>query len=331
MTAPSLAERLTPAVRRRITIGAWLVATVLVVAAFYAIGWRKTLEALSRAHGGWLLVAVLANLAIIALWAWQSIIFLPPGRHVGFSRMFEVQALTTTATNTAPAFFGEAAGIAALAERGGVGAAVALSVFAQHHMVEGIAKVVVLLVAAHAAPLPAWMDRSLIGLTIAVGTLVVVLYVVAAIAARRPDQQVPTGASRAARLRAAVIHWANGLVALRSPGRFALGLAIALAMKAAEAFGWFAVQQAFGVTLGLRAPVLALTAVNLASALSATPGNIGVYEGAAFLVYRSFDLTHDLALAISVTGHLCYLLPLVGAGYVILTVRQLRGRRDSSS
>lgn len=303
-------SKLSPATRRAILIGTWLVATALVVLAFRAIGWRKTMAALARADARWLVAAVVANVGIVALWAWQSIVFLPRDRHVPYARMFEVTALTGTATNTAPAGFGEAAGIAALAERAGVGAAIALSVFAQHHLVEGFAKLVEIVLAAHFAPLPPWVRRSLVALTALVAGGTLALFVLARQAARGP---------------AFLRHWASGLVAMRSPGRFALGLLIALGMKGAEALGWLAVQHAFGLSLGAGVPILTLTAVNLASVLSATPGNIGIYEAAAFFVYSRQGVPHDLALAVGVTGHLCYLAALAGMGWVLLSVRGVLG------
>jgi uncharacterized membrane protein YbhN (UPF0104 family) len=142
------------------------------------------------------------------------------------------------------------------------------------------------------------------------------------------------GGGRRARLRAFVARWAAGLEALRAPHRFALALLAALVMKAAEAGGWFAVERAFAhgggllpATLPKASPLLALAAVSLASAISASPGNVGIYELAAFGAYRRLGVGSDAALALAVAGHVCYMLPFVGAGWVILTVRAVRRRR----
>jgi len=312
-------QRLSPAARRWIALGTWVVATALVAVAFHAIGWQKTVHALRQASVPWLLAAALANLSILALWAWQSLVFLPDDCRVSFGRMFEVTALTTTATNTAPAFLGQAAGVGLLAERGGVGMAVSLSVLAQHQMVEGIAKIAMLFAAAHVAPLPKWMHDALVGLTVGVGLLIAVLVASAVSAARRPAHR------SVGRLRAFVERWAAGLVALRSPRRFALGLAIALLMKLAEAGGWLAVERAFHVAPRAGSPFLALAAVNIASAASASPGNLGVYEAAGFFVYTYLHLPRDVAFALAVAGHLCYLLPLAGCGWVLLSWEEIRG------
>jgi len=235
-----------------------------------------------------------------------------------------------------PALLGHAAGVALLAGRGGVGTAGALSVLSQHQAVEGLTKLAMLGAAALAAPLPAWMRAALGGLAVVALSFIGVL-LVAALRARTADPDaapVPppaADAARGARLRAFVARWAAGLEALRAPRRFALAVLSALLMKVAEAGGWLAVERAFAQVPGVlpaglppASPLLALAAVSLASALSATPGNVGVYEFAASEAYRRMGASSDAALALAVAGHVCYLLPFVGAGYVLLTARELR-------
>src|SRR5215218_4350756 len=143
--------------RRWVTPVSWLVATAAVAIAFRAVGARRAMTALAGASLPWLALAVLANLGVIALWAWQTWLLAPRAARLRFGRALEVQALTATATNTIPALLGHAAGVALLAGRGGVGTAGALSVLSQHQAVEGLAKLALLGAAALAAPLPAWM------------------------------------------------------------------------------------------------------------------------------------------------------------------------------
>jgi uncharacterized membrane protein YbhN (UPF0104 family) len=367
VSAPSLAvparrRTLGPGARRAVAVAAWLVATVLVVLALRAVGTRAALDAARGARPGWLVVAALCFLGVIALWAWQSLLLLPRSARVSYRRIFEVQALTATAANTIPAFLGHATGVALLAERTGVGTAAALGVFAQHNLVEGFAKLALLLAAAQVAPLAPWM-RQAVGVIAAGFGLLAVGLAGAAWAARRraprhEDRHLPSeavgltpdaaphaadaapsltvaaassgaGAERRARGRLAtlgtfVVSWAAGLDALRSPRRLALAFASGLLMKVAEWGGWVAVEQAFGGAPGRGSAVLALAATNVASAVSVSPGNLGVYEGAAFAVYRALGVPPDRAMAMAVVAHLAYLVPFMGAGWAILTARQLR-------
>ena len=341
-------SRLSPGARRAIAVSAWLVATLLVVLALRAVGWRETLAAASQARVPWLLVASACHLGVVVLWAWQTWILLPDAVRPHFGRVFEVQAITATAQNTIPAFLGQATGVAVLADRGGVGTPAALSVLAQHSLIEAVAKLATLAAAAQVAPLPAWMRRAVALLGVGLALLAVGLAVAAWMArhrAPRTDDALPPSLALGmvpepapapddrrvpglwARVRAFLVSWAAALDALRSPRRLALALASGLLMKVAEASGWWAVERAFGIAPRPGSPLLVLAATNLASALPASPGNLGVYEGAAAVAYGALGVPRDLALALGIVGHAVYLLPFVGAGWIVLSLGQLRSRR----
>jgi uncharacterized membrane protein YbhN (UPF0104 family) len=347
-TTADTPRRLSPGARRAVALSAWVVATLLVVLALRAVGWRETLAAASRARLPWLVLASVCHASVVVLWAWQTWLLLPDAVRARFGRIVEVQAITATAQNTIPAFLGQATGVAVLAERGGAGTAAALSVLAQHSLIEALAKLATLAVAAQIAPLPPWMRRAVLVLGVALALLALALFAAAWMArerAPRADDALPPSLAvglaeeppapaadrRApgpwARLRAFVVSWAAALDALRSPRRLALAVASGLRMKVAEAGGWTAVERAFGVAPRPGSAVLVLAATNLASALPASPGNLGVYEGAALLAYTALGVPRDQALALGIVGHIVYLVPFVGMGWIVLSVAQLRGRR----
>ncbi len=343
--------------RFALSAAAWLAGTALVVLALRAVGWSAAIAAVRRAHPLWLALAVCCHGSIVFLWAWQTYVLLPrgadgraapaaDGSRVTYARCAEVQALTATASNTVPAFLGQATGVALLSERAGIGTAGALSVFAQHNLVEGFAKIGVLFAAAQVAPLPHWMREALVALaggmvllTAALGTAAWYARQHTARAAASggaPVPNIPPEADRRrrdplARFRAFVVSWAATLDALRHPGQLAAALALAASMKLAEAGGWWAIERAFDVAPRRGSPILALAATNLASAIPASPGNLGVYEGAAFSAYHLLlGVPRETAIALALLGHVCYLIPLVGIGWAILSVRQLvafRARR----
>ncbi|MGZ8469223.1 MAG: lysylphosphatidylglycerol synthase transmembrane domain-containing protein [Gemmatirosa sp.] len=342
------ASRLSPGARRAVALSAWIVATLLVVLALRAVGWRETLAAASQARLPWLVVASVCHATVVTLWAWQTWLLLPEAVRARFGRIVEVQAITATAQNTIPAFLGQATGVAVLAERGGAGTAAALSVLAQHSLIEALAKLATLAVAAQVAPLPPWMRRAVLVLGVALALLALGLFGAAWLArgrAPRAEDALPPslaiGLAEEApaavvehrapglwpRLRAFVVSWAAALDALRSPRRLALAVVSGLLMKVAEAGGWTAVERTFGVAPRPGSAVLVLAATNLASALPASPGNLGVYEGAALLAYTALGVPRDQALALGIVGHIVYLVPFVGMGWVVLSVGQLRGRR----
>lgn len=326
---PAGRARLSPRARLALALLAWSAATVLVVVALRAVGWEAAVAAVRQARPAWLLAAVGCHATIVVLWAWQTYVLLPrPARApapVRFGRMFEVQALTATAANTVPAFLGQATGVALLAERAGVGTAGALGVFAQHNLVEGLAKLAMVGAATLVVPLPARMRQALVALAVGTTALVVLLGAAAWAAQRRSVMPgtVP-GSGRTSRAQALVVRWATSLDALRDPRRLGTALLAALLMKVAEGAGWWAVERALAVRTRSGSPVLALAATNLASAIPASPGNLGVYEGAAFTAYHVLlGVPRDTAIALALVGHVVYLLPLVGMGWALLSMRQL--------
>ncbi|GJG85729.1 hypothetical protein tb265_09100 [Gemmatimonadetes bacterium T265] len=351
-------RRLSKRARIALSAAAWLVGTALVVLALRAVGWHEALAAVRRANPLWLAAAVCCYGSIVFLWAWQTYVLLPrgpdgraapaaDGSHITYARCVEVQALTATASNTVPAFLGQATGVALLSERVGIGTAGALSVFAQHNLVEGFTKIGVLFAAAQVAPLPPWMRKALVALAVAMTLLTTALGAAAWYARRQRARgeraavapaaadapNVPAGGDRRrrdplGRFRAFVVSWAASLDALRHPGQLAAAFAIAVLMKVAEAAGWRAIEHAFAVSPRPGSPILALAATNLASAIPASPGNLGVYEGAAFSAYHLLlGVPRETAIALALLGHLCYLIPLVGIGWAILSARQLAGLR----
>jgi uncharacterized membrane protein YbhN (UPF0104 family) len=320
----SAAARLSPRARLLLALALWAVATALVVVAFRAVGGRAALDAMRAAHAPWLALAVGCHAAVIALWAWQTWLLLPRARRAPYARLLEVQALGAAAANTIPAFLGTATGVALLAEAGGAGMAAALGVYAQHNVAEGAAKLVTLAVAARVAPLPPWMERAVAALAAGLGALLVGLALVVWLVRRRPPPSARAGEGWRARAHRFVAAWAATLDALRTP-RFALAIAVGVAMKAAEAGGWWAVERALGVAPRAGSAVLTLAATNLASAVPLSPGNLGVYEGAAFGVYHGLlGVPRASAVALAVVGHATYLAAFVGLGWAWLTVRQLR-------
>jgi uncharacterized membrane protein YbhN (UPF0104 family) len=302
-----------------------------VLLALRAVGGAGALAAVRGARPAWLAAAVACHALVIVLWAWQTRVLLP--RAAGappatYARVFETQALMATASNTMPAFLGQAAGVAVLAERTGVGAAGALGVYAQHNLAEGVAKVAMVLAAAQVVPLPPRMRQALLALAAATLALVVVLGAAAWSARRPPGPGAPATPGRGARLRALAARWAASLDALRDPRRTAAALAIALLMKAAEGAGWWAVERALAAAPPPGSAAVALAATSLASAVQASPGNLGVYEGAAYAAYHVLlGVPRDAAAALAVVGHAAYLVPFVGIGWAVLSARQLAAAR----
>jgi uncharacterized membrane protein YbhN (UPF0104 family) len=258
---------------------------------------RRALRVVEHTDAWWLVLAVAGNLLIQPFGALQWRSLLPDGVDIGARRMLRLFALTSVANNTTPSLIGHATGAMLLANEPGVGRANALSVVALDQICVGVAKIVVIGVAATLLPLPPWMKQGFAGLLLLVGALLVVAVVVAA---RTPY-----------------------LVVLRRPRRVARGVLFALCVKAAEGAAIACVQHAFGLDVTPRLVMAVLAASALGSVVPIAPANIGTYEAASYGAYRFLGLSAESALGIALVQHICQLLPAVGAGYVLLSMPKL--------
>ena len=120
---------------------------------------------------------------------------------------------------------------------------------------------------------------------------------------------------------------ADNLEALRQPKKLSVTVVLALLQKLVEALAIASVLMAFGISTPWWGVLAVLVAVNLSTVVSVTPANLGVYEGAAFLVYRALGVGSDTAVALAIVQHVVYLIPLAGIGWIISSVRPLRVNR----
>jgi uncharacterized membrane protein YbhN (UPF0104 family) len=146
----------------------------------------------------------------------------------------------------------------------------------------------------------------------------------------RPRPEAPSSfLNRVRRFGAA---WAERMETLRSARQSVTALLFALGTKVAEGAGLLAVQTAFGVELTLGGTALVLAAVTLGAMLPVSPGNVGTYEAGAFLAYRHLGVDPGMATILAVTGHICFMIPSVGIGYLVGTARSIpMARREVTS
>ena len=290
---------------------AWLLAgiaaTVFLVVFYRPFDWREVGAHLAQARPAWIAVALAANLLILVSWTalWRQ--FLPRTVQVGWGRMAEIVALSAAGMNTLPFMGGHALSVALLTKRGGTGVEVAAAVMALDQLCEGLCKVVLLLLAMSVAPLPEWMRRAVW----VIGASMALLLVGLVWLSRRP-----AAPGRLAR-------WAGHFEILRHPRRWLGGFALSAGTKLAEAAGIWAAQQACGVELPVATLAVVLAAVSIATMISVSPGNLGVYEAAAVAAYLLLGVPADQALALAFVQHACLLAAMILPGYAITAWRGL--------
>lgn len=332
MTSLSNGSPHVPAQRREFRLFAfalWAALGVALVIVTRTLPWRSTVQLMGGVAVPWLGAAVAAYGLVLVIWAAEWRLLAPGALRRAYSRMFEVVATMASVLNSIPFFAGETTGVVLLVERAGMTRGAALSVLAMDQLLSGLAKLAVLAAAALFAPLPPWLRTGVLAL---VAGVTVLLLVLAAMAHRWENMRArllstPTPLRR---LAARVASLGTHLDALREMRRAWRVVALALGKKVVELLGILAVQLAFGLDPSLRGAVLVLAAVSVSSLAPVTPANLGVYEAAVFAAYRYTGVGADVALGLSVLQHLCFLLPMLCTGYVMLTVRQLAPRRLAS-
>ena len=316
MTTPRAAGR-----GPRATLALWIAATLLLALAARGAGWHRVAEIGARLDAAWVFVAVCGNLAIQPFAAIQWRLLLPVGQRIRLREMLSITAVSSLAMTTAPALIGHASSVHLLARQPGIGHGTALSVLALDQLTEGLAKVIVVLLAILVLPVPAWMRQGAVGLACIVGLLLVGLIV----AARSHDLLARWASTARPRSpRALFARWANRLETLRTPPRFVAALLACLGMKLVEGLAIVAAQQALGVDLPPSSAILVLAAAGFGTMVPLAPGNLGTYEAAVVVAYKWLGLSTGDAVALAVVQHLAYLTASAGAGYAVLSAGQVR-------
>lgn len=292
----------------------WVFAAGLFYLGLQSIDLDRAWSEFSRADPFWLLLAVFFNVSILGVWASLWYLLLPRKSSVSFARIFQANSFMSTSCNTIPFPGGHAVGVMALARRAKVGHTVALSVLALDQLMEGFAKIFVLTLVAIFVPLPDRMGQGILVFVFAICLFASIMFY---FAHKKPGVREENG-SLTGKVKAFVSRWSAHMEALRDLRTFSSGLFLAFLMMFAQTLGIWAVQKSLGLDLPWWAPILAMGALNLATVLPITPGNFGVYEGTAFLVYQFCGLGPESALSLALLQHFCFLIPMVGTGYLVL-------------
>lgn len=302
----------------------WALLTIALVVAGRDLPWANAISALRTMSPGYLVIAVALNFAILPLWMLEWSLLKPRDVPVHRDRMFEVVTLTASIHNAVPFLAGEAAAIGLLIAAG-LQRGAAVSVLAMDQLLVGVAKLAVLSAAALLAPIPSWLSAGVLSLVAGVLLLFVVLLLLAHFGAVITSQLRETE-TRGRELVAKLTGLGAYLTALREPSLAVRVFGLAFLKKALELGAIIAIQAAFGIDPSFAPAVLVLAALAVTTSLPVAPANLGVYEATVFATYRYLGIDAEAALAMAIVQHLAFLLPMIGTGYVTLTLRQLRVR-----
>jgi uncharacterized membrane protein YbhN (UPF0104 family) len=303
-------------VKRSAEVLAWLGATALLVYFISRVDRDALKSAMTTVDWRWIVAAILANALILVSWTalWWTVS--PRAERPKYGVMFEINAMASALMNTVPFLGGHAAAVVMLIKRAGLTRSAALSVLGLDQLGEGLAKVMVFLVAALAAPIPTWMRVGVATVSAAVGALLIGMVVVAHSHSRiRPPADKPL--TTVMRMRVLAATWAERMETLRSVPQSLIALLFAIGTKVAEGAGMWAVQHAFGVHLSIGSTALVLATVMLGSVIPVAPGNLGTYEAGAILAYRHLGIDPATSTILAIASHACFMIPSIGVGYLL--------------
>lgn len=295
---------LAPRTRRWFNVAAVLLSTSLLVVLFRTVPLAALWRFVRAADIRWLLGALASNVMILVCWSQQWRMLLPLITPIPTQRLLALVAQTAFLGSVLPVS-GPASAVVLLMQEPGVTQASAVSVVSLDQLVEGLARVGLLLVASQFVPLTPWMRVVRIALPIVVVTALLVL-------------------TYLSRQRRWLYGWMRAFDSLRDLTRFGRAFGWCLCSKSCEALAIFAVQRASGVMMSPGNALLVLAAVSLATMIPVAPGNLGTYEASAVAMYRQLGVNAETALGLAVVQHLSLLLGTVGVGYVQFALRRFR-------
>lgn len=287
------------------------IATACLVFFLRSFDFRTALNEIAGAEIGWILVAIAANFAALPLLTEQWSRLLPAARPIRWSVLWDCVTLGIAAMNTLPFGGGHAVAVGMLAKRGASGMQGAVSLMALEQLCDAFAKLALLLVALAVAPLPAMLHR----VTWILAAAIVIGFFFLLWLARHPGKISPSNGWRA--------KWGRHLEVLKKPRVFVAAVALSLMMKVVAAVAIYAVQRSLGIDLPVTTAPFVLAVVTFATLVAVAPGNFGVYEAAAFAAYRWLGVPAGDAAALGLVQHACFLVPLVGTGYVLTVWRTI--------
>ena len=298
----------------------WFIVAYFFYEFFKTVDFDRVWKEIGNANAKWLVVAFLFNVSILFVWTSLWSILIPKNVFVSFSKLFQANSFMSTSCNTLPFPGGHAVGLLLLARLAKIKHSVALSVLALDQMMEGIVKVLVLTLAASFSPLPEQMQQ---GIQVFIGLILLFSMMMFYAAHKIPEvkSQAEETSSLFFKFKEFVSQWAGHLEVLKDYRVFSAGLTLALLMMALQALGIWAAQKSLGLELPFWTTILVMAALNLATILPLTPGNFGIYEATAFLIYKFSGLSPEMSLSLAFLQHICFLVPMAGTGWVVLLFR----------
>ena len=315
---------MSPAVTRWLRAAVWVAVLAGLVAFARSVNWRDTIEAMRGASPALLVAAALVNLLSIAFKAARWWVFLRPlgvGLRLAMRATFAGAALN----NVLVANSGEAARVLLVARTANVASASVLATVALERLFEAFGYVVMLVLAATVLPLPPSLQATRpLAIVALVATSIVLVIAIRSPAGVLPD--AVSGLGVLARVRAYVGRTMHTLRGVSTGPRFvaAFLLSIVVWLLQIASYHLTAVAAHFPVSVGQS--VAALLAVNIAFAVRATPGGVGLFQVLYAVTLASLGFDKDQATGVALLIQAQQLIPVTILGLLVAPEMVSRAR-----
>jgi uncharacterized protein (TIRG00374 family) len=284
-----------------------------IIWAFFALDFRQVAAALKKARWDWLLFAVVAVLLRIAARAarWRSLFAAPrPGYWASLTALVVGQTLNYVA----PGWAGDLTRAFLVGEHAEQSKGRALGTVAVEKVLDLVLFLCFLAFLSLCMELPEWLKfpARVLGLMALVGLAVIAMGLVRRAWVERLLKWalLPLPATWRERALGLADHLLDGLAALCSPRMLAQAGFWSLWMWGWDSVANYAALRALGLHLPLLAPLLLSTALRAAFAVSAVPGQVGVYEGIVVMSLSLFEgVGAESAFSTGLLRHAASLIP----------------------
>lgn len=291
--------------------------------ALRGVRFREVGDALGAANYLWLVPAVAAIVASIALRGVRWGVLFHPQRGLRFSSLFGALNVGYLVNDVLPMRLGEVVRAYVLSQREPVGTAHALSTVAVERVMDVVTALLFLAAVMPFVTLPQGVNGVAVVLVsvIAVGALGIML-----LAGMQRERTHTLGqlvtrylpSRPAERLHRLLDSFLDGFAAMGNGLVAAKVFALSAAIWGLAALALYFALFAFHLELSPAAPVFVLALVSLSFVVPASPGHIGVFHFAVVTALAAFDVAEDRARAYSFVAHLVAFVPpmLLGAAYL---------------
>ncbi|MHB0915541.1 MAG: lysylphosphatidylglycerol synthase transmembrane domain-containing protein [Thermoleophilia bacterium] len=299
----------------------WLMVPVVAILAilFLRADLGELVHTFVNVSWGWVSLAILANFASIMLKVASWKLIIDSGLDGVQSRWRDLTSalmIGFLVNLVIPARMGELARAYVIKRRNSlqgrqISSSTVLGTIVLERVFDGIAMAMIVIYGVTHMNLPAWADRGAIVLMVVSLVFAAALIVLEStrerlqarvVAGEEPRKHHSWGRRQFLRLRAIIARFSDGQRVLRSPGRVSLIGFTTAASWISQLFAVYFSLYAFHIGLaGIMGALLLLILINVAGALPATPGNVGIFQLATVIPLTvTYNISPSSALAFSI-------------------------------